>query len=210
MRSGPIDWRTAASTSRVKRRRSWPYPSARWLVSPDWNWRSSDQAPASTSTPCQARRRRPGVPPGRTRPRCRRSPLVQLRRWLPRHHVGHPGRRPQHRLRVGAGALATGVAEAGQDDRSVGPAGLGDGPPAGPAVGRQGGPLVGPVVRGDRRRLGDDHARTAAGPPGVVGDVAVADGAAAPQVGLVGPEHHPRGRELAPDDDGFGEHGGRH
>ena len=92
----------------------------------------------------------------------------------------------------------------------MGPAGLGGGPPAGPAVGRQGGPLVGPVVRGDRRRLGDDHARTAAGPPGVVGDVAVPDGAAAPQVGGVGPEHHPRGGEMAPDDDGFGEHGGRH
>ena len=137
--------------------------------------------------------------------RCRRRPgrcgepvrqLVDLRLLHDHGHlavdgVGHPRGGPQGVLGVGRRALAPGVAQPGQHQGAVGPAGVGHGGPARAAVGGQGGPLVGPVGGVDRSRLADHDPRPAGGPAGVVRHVAVGDVPSPAQVGHVGAEDHP-------------------
>jgi hypothetical protein len=53
--------------------------------------------------------------------------------------------------------------------------------------------------------LGDDDGGAPHGAPAVVGDVALREGAPAPQVGLVGSEHHPPGGGVAPERQGLQE-----
>ncbi len=124
--------------------------------------------------------------------------LFHLRGQFAAGRVGHRRRRPQHRLGERARALPAGVAEPGEHQGAVFPAGVGHRRPAGGAVGGQRCPFVGPVVGGDRRRLGDDDPGTAGGPPGVVGYLPGAQRAPVAEVGLVRPEQHSGGRLPCP------------
>ena len=116
--------RTASRTSRVSSSRSAPKASSRWLVSPEWNWRRTDNGAGIDLHPVEA-----GVDgrPGRGgEPVDQRvdlgPPMAMGISRLTTSATG--GRSPQHGLRVGARPLAAGVAQSGQDDGAVGTAGV--------------------------------------------------------------------------------------
>ena len=97
-------------------------------------------------------------------------------------------------LTVSAGALAAGVPDRGERQRALGVARLRYGRPAGGRLGRQRGPLVRPIRRVHRGGLGHHDPGTAGRAAPVIGDMPVAERAAAGQVGLVRAEQHPARR----------------
>ena len=122
---------------------------------------------------------------------------------LAARHLGHPARGPQLALVVGRAALTAGVAEGGDHERAVGPAGIGHGPPPWPAVGGQRRPLVRPVRWMDAGLLDHDRAAAAACAPFVVGDMARRDSPVVAEVGDVRAEQQPVAGGAPAEDDRF-------
>ncbi len=116
-----------------------------------------------------------------------------LQRDLPRPRIRDGGGAPQRVPGVRGAPLRTSVAQRGDHERPGRPAGGRDGSPAGTAVSGERRALVGMVGRVHRRRLDDDNARAALGPPRVVGDVPLGEPAPVSEVRHVRPEQHARG-----------------
>ena len=202
-RSGPSAPRTAARTSRAKRRRSVPHSSPRWFVRPERNCRIRLCWPALTSTPSSpAAAAEAAAVPKPVTTAAMSSGLHPLRH-LAAVDLRHARRRPQRPLGVRGRPLAAGVAEGGDGQRALGPdRGRDAGPPVGAALGQRR-PLVGPVALVDAGLLDHDRPAAAERPPPVVREVASREGAVVvAQVRHVGPEEHAVGRGPRAEADG--------
>ena len=111
-------------------------------------------------------------------------------------HLGNARRRPQGKLRIRGRALTTGMIEAGDHQRAVRVARVGDGAPSGAARGCQRRAFVRPIAGVHAGALGDDDAASTSGPTLVVGDVPRRESAfVVAEIGDVRTEHDPvRGR----------------
>ena len=120
IRSGPTAARTASSTSRVSAQAVLAVGVVALVGEPGVELAQDRQRAGVDLHPVEAG---PDGRPGRrgeALDQCLDLGGAHGHRHLAADHVGHRGRRPQHRLRVGARPLAAGVAESGQHHGAVG------------------------------------------------------------------------------------------